>query len=152
MNSLSFNVAIAALIELNNELVASERLPREVAEPMVLCLAPLAPHIAEELWHRLGHEKSLSQEPWPAYDPAMLVEDEVEYPVQINGKLRGRITVAADADDKTIEAAAWDDAKIKAELKGKSGAQGHCREGADGEYCGGGVMAPKLLVEDCFVD
>ncbi len=120
MNSMAFNVAIAALIELNNELVPLATLPRVVAEPIVLCLAPLAPHIAEELWARLGHDQTLAYEPWPSYDPAMLTEDQVEYPVQINGKLKGRITVPADADDKAVQAAALTDEKVKSQLDGRT--------------------------------
>jgi len=120
MDSMSFNVAIAALIELNNELVALKTLPRKLAEPLVLCLAPMAPHMAEELWHRMGHDQSLACHPWPSYDPAMLVDDQIEYPVQINGKLRGRITVSVDADDETVEAAALGDEKVNSELDGKT--------------------------------
>ncbi len=106
MERMSYNTAIAALIELNNELVALETLPRQVAEGMVLLLSPLAPHLAEELWSRLGHGGTLAREPWPQYDPSMLVQAEVELPVQINGKVRARITVPADADDAAAEAVA----------------------------------------------
>ena len=106
MERLSFNTAIAALIELNNALVGRAKLPREVAEAMTLMLAPIAPHMGEELWQRLGHEQTLAYEPWPIFDEALLVEDEVEYPVQVNGKVRGRVTVAANADDQAIEAEA----------------------------------------------
>lgn len=120
MDTLAFNVAIAALIELNNDLVALDTIPNEVAGPMVLCLAPMAPHIAEELWQRLGHDHSLAYEPWPSYDPAMLVEDEVEYPVQVNGKLKARITVPADADDKAVEAVALADEKVQAQIDGQT--------------------------------
>jgi leucyl-tRNA synthetase len=119
MESMSFNVAIAALIELNNELVGLERLPREVAETMVKLLSPMAPHICEELWAKLGHGESLADADWPAYDEAMLLEEEIEYPVQINGKVRGKITVPADADEAAIEQAAKDDVKVAAALDGK---------------------------------
>ena len=118
MESMSFNVAIAALIELNNELVSLEAVPREVAEPMLLCLGPIAPHIAEELWRRLGHDQTIAYERWPGYDPAMLVEDEVEYPVQINGKLKAKITVPADADNKAIEQVALADDRVVAQVNG----------------------------------
>ncbi len=118
MGAMAFNVAIAAMIELNNELVGLESLPREIAKPLVLCLSPAAPHIAEELWHRMGHETSLAYETWPAYDPAMLVEDQIEYPVQINGKLKGKVTVPADADNTAIEQAALGDDKVKAQING----------------------------------
>ncbi len=119
MNTMAFNVAIAALIELNNALVNRETLEREIAEPMVLLLSPMAPHVAEELWQRLGHEPSLACAPWPEYDPAMLEQESVELPVQINGKVRGRIRVPADADDKAIEQAAMNDEKVAASLNGR---------------------------------
>ncbi|MEE9211440.1 MAG: class I tRNA ligase family protein [Phycisphaeraceae bacterium] len=113
METLAFNVAIAALIELNNDLVPLKTTPRQVAEGLVRMLAPLAPHTAEELWAKLGHEPSIADQPWPEYDPALLVEDQIEYPVQVNGKLRGRITVPADADDQQIEQTALANGPIK---------------------------------------
>ncbi|MBI1369317.1 MAG: leucine--tRNA ligase [Planctomycetes bacterium] len=120
MERLSFNTAIAALIEMNNELVGEPALPRSVAEPFVLMLAPLAPHLAEELWAALGHKSSLSAEAWPTYDEALLVEDQVELVVQILGKVRGRITVPANADNKAVEVVALSDEKIAAQLGGKT--------------------------------
>ncbi|MEX0885175.1 MAG: leucine--tRNA ligase [Phycisphaeraceae bacterium] len=120
MESLGFNVAIAAMIELNNELVAMDRVPRLAAETLVRLLAPFAPHLAEELWQRLGHAPSVADADWPDYDETMLVEERIELPVQVNGKLRGRITVPADADDDAIEAAARGDAKVADELVGKT--------------------------------
>ncbi len=120
MDTMAFNVAIAALIQLNNELVPLSTLPREVAEPFVLMLAPMAPHIAEELWHRLGHEASLSHAPWPKADPAYLVAETIEYPVQVMGKLRGRITVPADADEEAIREAAIADPGVAPHLAGKT--------------------------------
>jgi leucyl-tRNA synthetase len=122
MEHLRFNTAIAKLIELNNHLSghASTRggTPREVAEQFTLMLAPLAPHMAEELWARLGHDTSLAYEPFPVADPALLVADTVEYPIQVNGKVRSRITVAADADADAVQAAALDDPRIKELLNG----------------------------------
>ncbi|MEX2389950.1 MAG: class I tRNA ligase family protein, partial [Phycisphaeraceae bacterium] len=120
MESLSFNVAIAALIELNNELVALERTPREVAEPVVRMLAPMAPHMAEELWQRLGHEGSIATVDWPGYDESLLTLATVEMPVQVNGKMRGKISVPADADEAAVEAAAKADPKIAAAIEGKT--------------------------------
>lgn len=78
----------------------------------------LAPHLAEELWLRLGHTTSLAHGPFPVADPAYLVDDTVEYPVQVNGKVRGRVTVAADADQDTLKAAALADEKVQAFLAG----------------------------------
>jgi len=123
MESLRFNVSIAKITELNNHLTqtfAASATPREVAEPLVLMLAPLAPHVAEELWARLGHEESLAWESFPEADPALLVEDTIEVPVQINGKVRGKVVVPADADKATIEAAARADARIAAQLDGRT--------------------------------
>ncbi len=120
MDAMAFNVAIAALIELNNDLVALEKVPREVAENMLPLLAPSAPHICEELWQRMGHEDSISTADWPEHDPALLIEDTIEYPVQVNGKLRGKVTVPADADDAEIEAAARADENVAAHIEGKA--------------------------------
>jgi leucyl-tRNA synthetase len=118
--TLEFNTAIARLFELNNHLtqvVADQgSAPREVVEPMVLMLAPLTPHVAEELWARLGHAETIAYEPFPVADAAQLVDDEVEIPVQINGKVRGRVRVPAGADEITHEAAARADEKVAAAL------------------------------------
>ena len=80
-------------------------------EPFVLLLSPFAPHLGEELWNLLGHDESLAHEPWPECDESLLVTSTVEVPVQVNGKLRGKVTVATDAPQETIqEAAAADEA------------------------------------------
>jgi len=122
-DGLRFNTAVARITELNNHLTtvaATTGLTRSAAETLVLLLAPLAPHIAEELWQRLGHDASLTFEPFPVADPALLVEDEVEVPVQVNGKVRARVTVAVGADAATLEAAARADAKVAEQLAGKT--------------------------------
>jgi leucyl-tRNA synthetase len=93
---------------------------RAALEPLVLMVAPLAPHLAEELWKRLGHGTSLAHGPFPVADPQYLVEDTAEYPVQVNGKVRGHVTVPADADADTLEAAALADEKVLAFLNGAS--------------------------------
>jgi leucyl-tRNA synthetase len=120
MNALRFNTAIAKLIELNNAVTKVGTMPREVAEPIVQMMGPLAPHVSEELWGVLGHVGTLTYVGFPEADPTMLVDETVEYPVQINGKVRGHITVAADADKATVEAAALGDAKVLASLDGVS--------------------------------
>jgi leucyl-tRNA synthetase len=89
-----------------------------VAEALVLMTAPLAPHVAEELWHRLGHDDTVTYAPFPTADPALLVDDTIEYPVQVNGKVRTRIVVAADADRDAVEAAALADDKVRALIDG----------------------------------
>jgi leucyl-tRNA synthetase len=118
--ALRNNTAVAKLIEYTNHLTKQHRdsVPRAAAEPLVLMLAPLAPHLAEELWERLGQPASLAHGPFPAADPDYLVEDSVEYPVQVNGKVRGRITVSASADADAVEAAALADEKVQAFLAG----------------------------------
>ena len=120
MENLRFNTAVAKLIELNNAVVKLGWAPREVAEPMVLMLAPLAPHVAEELWSKLGHADSVVWRDFPEADPALLVEDEVEVPVQVGGKVRSRIRVAADATAEAIEAAALADPDVQRFLDGRS--------------------------------
>jgi leucyl-tRNA synthetase len=118
--ALRNNTAAAKLIEYTNHLTKEHRdsVPRAAVEPLVLMLAPLAPHLAEELWLRLGHTNSLAHGPFPAADPTYLVEASVEYPVQVNGKVRGRVVVAPDADDDTLKAAALADEKVQAFLAG----------------------------------
>ncbi|MFD0818609.1 leucine--tRNA ligase [Micromonospora zhanjiangensis] len=106
MEGIRFNTAIAKLIELTNALTRLPATPREVAEPLVLMLAPFAPHMAEELWQRLGHADSLAYADFPVADPALLVAGTVTYPVQVNGKVRGRIEVPAGAGEQDVRAAA----------------------------------------------
>ncbi|MGK2947732.1 MAG: leucine--tRNA ligase [Acidimicrobiales bacterium] len=121
METLRFNTAIARITELNNHLTArfpDGGVPRAVAEPMVLLLAPLAPHAAEELWARLGNDGSLAWEPFPEADPALLVDDTVEIPVQVNGKVKARITVPMGLDADALEAAARADDAVAALLEG----------------------------------
>lgn len=118
--ALRNNTATAKLIEYTNHLTKAHRdaVPRAAVEPLVLMLGPLAPHLAEELWARLGHATSLAHGPFPQADPSYLVEDTVEYPVQVNGKVRGRVVVAADADEESLKAAALADDKVQAFLAG----------------------------------
>lgn len=120
IESLGFNTAISRMMEFVNEFLSQDVRPKAVLEPFVLLLSPFAPHIAEELWELLGHSSSLAHEPWPVHDEKYLVETEVEIPVQVNGKLRGKITVPAGSDQATIEAAAKADATIAAQLAGKT--------------------------------
>ncbi len=127
METLGFNTAVAKLIEFNNELtrqcgpdVPGSAVPRAVAEALTLMLAPLAPHMAEELWAKLGHAPSVAFVPFPAADAALAADDEIEIPVQILGKLRGKVTVPAGSDAAALEAAARADGKIAEQLAGKS--------------------------------
>jgi leucyl-tRNA synthetase len=93
--------------------------PRQAMNQFVLLLSPLAPHIAEELWQLLGNKNTLAYEPWPKFDPAMLVLAEIEIPVQINGKVRGKISVPADLDAQGLEQAALQNEKIIEMVTGK---------------------------------
>ena len=116
--SLGFNTAIARLIELNNALTKLGDVPRAAIEPLVLMVAPIAPHLAEELWSRLGHRDSLSAEPFPVADPSRMVESSVTCVIQIKGKVRDRVEVPADISEADLEALALDRDKIKAATEG----------------------------------
>jgi leucyl-tRNA synthetase len=120
LENLRFNTAIAKLIELNNHLTKLGGCPREAADRLVLMLAPLAPHLAEELWRMVGNTDTVTYQQFPVADPALLVDDTVEVPVQVNGKVRSRIMVAADADQATMEATALADPKVQAALGGNA--------------------------------
>lgn len=120
LDGMRFNTAIAAMMEFTNHLTKLTVRPIAALRPFVLLLAPFAPHIAEELWRALGHTKTLAYEKWPSFDPAQLKADTIEVPVQINGKLRSRVVVASDIDDKAMEATALADEKIKILLAGKT--------------------------------
>ncbi|MBB3675725.1 leucine--tRNA ligase [Modestobacter versicolor] len=124
MSTQRFNIAIARVTELTNHLTSAYQpgspVPREVAESLVLLVAPLAPHLAEELWARLGHTGSVAWASFPVADPQWLVDDTVEVAVQVNGKVRAQVAVPADADAAALEAAARADEKVAAQLDGKT--------------------------------
>jgi len=106
LEALSFNTAIAAMMEFVNVATKKEAaLTRAQSEAFARLLEPFAPHLAEELWEELGHRDSCAHAPWPAWDPALAVADEVEIPVQVNGKVRARVTVAKAADAAALESA-----------------------------------------------
>ena len=121
MDALRFNTPIAKITELNNHLTQAYPggIPRATAEPLVLLLAPFAPHMAEELWAKLGHSDSLAWHAFPEADPALLVDDTVEVPVQVNGKLRAKVTVAAGLSADALEAAVRAEPKVAELLAGK---------------------------------
>jgi len=121
----TFNTAIAAVMALFNEVNRSEdhteqglAVVREAFEMMVLMLSPIAPHVTDRLWREMGHDTRLIDEPWPVADERALVRDEIELAVQVNGKLRGQIVVAADADKAACESQATQDANVKRHLQG----------------------------------
>lgn len=120
IENMSFNTAIARMMEFVNETSKAKAVDKAWMETFLLVLAPFAPHIAEELWARLGHTDTLAYAPWPSYDAALLVESVVEVPVQINGKLRGKITIAKDADQAEALAQAKAEAAVAPHLEGKT--------------------------------
>jgi leucyl-tRNA synthetase len=117
---LAFNTAISRMMEFTNFMSGEAVRPASTLRTFLLLLSPFAPHIAEELWHALGGTTTLAYEPWPAYDPALLVEDTVEIPVQINGKLRAKIVLANGTDAAGLEAAARADEAVRKNLEGKT--------------------------------
>jgi len=119
IESFGFNTAISAMMICVNHLSRQAVRTKSVVEKLILILAPFAPHIAEELWEKLGHTDSLAYEPWPDYDSELIKEKEIERAVQVNGKIKDRIVVAADADEKLIENEAQSSAKVKAAMAGK---------------------------------
>ena len=120
MDNLRFNTAVAKITELNNELTKHyTSTPREVANAMVRMLAPLVPHIAEELWVRLGEDGSVTQAPFPEADPLYLVEHTIEMPVQVNGKLRGKIFASPEASTEDIIKLALAEKNVLEHIGGK---------------------------------
>lgn len=120
IEEMRFNTAIAKLIELTNRVtqISSAGAPREVVDPLVRMVSPFAPHLAEELWQRLGNDSSIAYADFPVADPAFLVADSVKYPVQVNGKVRGTFEIAADAAEDAVREAAL--AEVATHLAGKT--------------------------------
>jgi leucyl-tRNA synthetase len=119
IQSLSFNTAIARMMEFVNFCTPLERRPRAILEPFVTILSPFAPHLAEELWEILGRPAPVSLAPWPVADERWLKDDTVEIPVQIQGKLRSRVVVPAGADAAALQAAAAADPRVAEQLAGR---------------------------------
>ncbi len=114
---------MARFFELNNALVGEERVPRWVADVFVRLLAPFAPHLGEELWERLGHSESVALAPWPEFDPALAAEETVTLVVQVNGKVRDRIPVAAGITAEEAQSRALASEKVLPHLKGSTPAR-----------------------------
>lgn len=119
MDAMRFNTAIAKLIVLNNHLTSLTAVPRRTAETLVLLLAPIAPHICEELWARLGHDESLAREPYPVADPALLVEEQVTCVVQVQGKVRDRLEVSPSIGEDELRELALATAGVQRALAGR---------------------------------
>jgi leucyl-tRNA synthetase len=106
IEALRFNTAISQMMIFTNEMTKAQQRSRSVIEPFILLLSPFAPHVAEELWILVGQQPSVSQQPWPIYDPAMTVSERMTIPVQVNGRLRAKIEVAIGTSRDEIERSA----------------------------------------------
>jgi leucyl-tRNA synthetase len=120
IESMRFNTAISQMMILVKHLGQLEAVPREAARQLALIVSPFAPHLGEELWQRLGGAKTLAYEPWPVFDPALVKDDVVEIGVQVNGKARGAVQIAVNADEATARAAALAEPKVAAFVEGKT--------------------------------
>lgn len=119
IDTFNFNTAISAMMILANHLSRQPVIAKKVMEQFILILSPFAPHIAEELWEKLGHNQSLAYESWPEYDPELVKEAEVELAIQVNGKIKDKIVVSAQADEEQIRQKAMTCEKVIAALAGK---------------------------------
>jgi len=120
IEALRFNTAISAMMILVNRLAELKAVPVDAAKKFALILSPFAPHFGEEVWQRLGGKQSLAHEPWPSFDPALVVDDEVEMAVQVNGKVRSRVKLRKDASEADARAAIANDPALTPHLAGKT--------------------------------
>ena len=120
VEAMAFNTAISAMMVFLTDLAAHERPPREGVLALTLLLSPFAPHVAEEAWKHLGHERSLAYEPWPAYDETLTIDETQEMPVQVNGKVRGHVTLPRGASESVAREASLGVAGVRAAMGGKA--------------------------------
>ncbi len=118
--AMKFNTAIAAMMELVNAFYSENAVTRDEYMTLLMLLSPVAPHICEEIWERMGGEGMICQQSWPAYDPALCVEDEVEIPVQVNGKIRARMTISRSAAQEEIRDKALAEPRVAESMAGKT--------------------------------
>ncbi|WP_436859755.1 leucine--tRNA ligase [Staphylococcus caeli] len=118
-NTLNFNTAISQLMVFINDCYKADEIYKPYIEGFIKMLAPIAPHISEELWSRLGHEETITYQPWPSYDESLLVDDEIEIVVQVNGKVRAKINVPKDISKEEMEQVALGNENVKSEIEGK---------------------------------
>jgi len=119
IDNMAFNTALSAMMELTNHLTGQPKPPREAVEKLVTLMSPFAPHIAEELWQNLGHSESIALTDWPTFDPDKTIDETIEMGVQVNGKTRGTVTIARDADADTAQAAALEIENVNKHVEGK---------------------------------
>lgn len=117
---LRFNTGISQLMVFINDAYKADELPREYVEGFVKLLSPIAPHMAEELWSKLGHEETISYEAWPTFDESKLIDNEVEIVLQVNGKVRAKVMIPTDMNKEDLEQLAKDHEEIKAQIEGKT--------------------------------
>ena len=120
IQKLSLNTAISRMMEFTNFMSHEDSRPKAALQPFVLLLSPFAPHIAEELWDALGNDKTLAYEPWPIHDDSLLVEDTIELPIQVNGKMRAKIQIPNGLDKAATQTAAESDETVQKHLEGKT--------------------------------
>jgi leucyl-tRNA synthetase len=120
IENMSFNTAISAMMVLTNHLITlKDKVPREAVEKLILMVSPFAPHLGEECWSILGHEKSLAYHPWVDYDEALCVDDTARMGVQVNGKTRGEIEISKDASQDEAMAEAMNVQSVFNQVDGK---------------------------------
>ena len=120
IEQLRFNTAVSAMMILTNHLAGLESPPRAAVERLVSILAPFAPHLSEELWTVLGHAPTIADVEWPAYDPALIEDEEVEIAVQVNGRVRGRVRLARTASEQAAREGALQDENVRKFVEGKT--------------------------------
>ena len=118
--SLGFNTAISQMMIFVNAVYKKGTCPKAFAEGLVKMLAPVCPHIAEEMWEILGHDKTIAYEPWPVYDEELTKENEIEIPVQISGKVKGTVKIAPEEDEASVKAKVWATDSVKRATEGKT--------------------------------
>ena len=118
--AMRFNTAIAAMIEFTNAMYKMDKVPRAFISPFLQLLSPYAPHIAEELWHRVGHDDTIANEPWPEFDPELAAEDTIDMPIQVNGKVRATLAITPDAAKDDVLAMAKAHERIQEFTAGKT--------------------------------
>lgn len=117
---LRFNTAISQMMVFINEGYKADAIPKQYVEGFVKLLSPVAPHLAEEMWEKLGHQGTVSYEPWPTYDESKLVDDEVEIVVQVNGKMKTKLMVSKEATKEEMEQLAMNEEKVQEQIAGKT--------------------------------
>ena len=113
VEALKFNTAISQMMVFVNEVMKQPSRHRTLLEPFVLLLAPFGPHLSEELWRKLGHDDTVAYAPWPAHDPALLIEDTVTLAIQVNGKLRATLELPRGASQEDVQTVAFADERVR---------------------------------------